>query len=79
MKEIGQDVGPASETDTVQDALGRMKLLKILYIVGITLLTLAISSWSITFNSSGITVSEVYGSIINYVFSGTIDIPEKTQ
>ena len=56
-----------------------MRLRKIAYIVGITILTLAISSWSITFNSSGITFSEVYGSIVNYAFSGTMDIPDKTQ
>ncbi len=67
------------ETDTVVETLSRMKLLKLLYIAGVAVLTIGISVFSVTFNSSGITFSEVYGTFINQLFPNTFDIPDKTQ
>ena len=66
------------DTD-VEETLGRMNLLKIVYIVGVTLLVIGISLFSVTFNSSGITFFEVYGTFINKIFPNSFDIPDKTQ
>ncbi len=68
-------------TEVDQDKLGVLRLRKraVTYILAVSLLTLAVASYSITFNSSGVTVGEVYGTLVNQLLPNTFDIPEKTQ
>ena len=69
----------AIEVDSAVQTLDRMRLFKIVYIVGVTVLMAVIASFSVTFNSSGVTFSEVYGTFVNQLLPNTFDIPAKTQ
>ena len=77
--DIEEEMTEIQKTDTVIETLNRMRLFKIAYIVGVIVLMLVICSFSVTFNSSGITFLEVYGTFINQIVPNTFDIPDKTQ
>ena len=66
-----------SDIDKEKVRKGRSK--KILFIIAVTALAFLIALYSITVSSSGITVKQIFGTLVNQVLPNTFDIPAKTQ
>lgn len=67
------------EADEDREALRLSNRTKALYLIVTPLVLLALVAWSVTISSTDITVSQVYGSLINALFPGTFDIPDTVQ
>lgn len=76
---FGRRRDKADLTDSDRQSVRKLEKRGLLYIFAVLALTIAVAMYSITFNSSGVTVGEVYGTLVNQIFPGTFDIPEKTQ
>lgn len=76
---LGWKKNEADLTDVDRQSVRKLEKKGVLYIVVVAVVTLAVAMYSITFNSSGVTIGEVYGTLVNQLFPGTFDIPEKTQ
>lgn len=65
--------------DADKECIRQNNVKKVAFILIIVVATLIASFYSITISSSGITVSEVFGTLVNQIVPGTFDIPDKTQ
>lgn len=70
---------PGTVADADRNEMERTNRRKIIYILLVMVAIVGIALYSVTISSSGITVTQVYQSMINYIFPGTFDVPEKTQ
>jgi len=67
------------EEDNDKEILRKSRGKNLSFILLALVLMLVLSAYSMTISSSGITVSEVFGTLVNQIFPDTFDIPDKTQ
>lgn len=68
-----------AESDEDMENIRRMRVRRVSYILIVSVAVIVLMAYSITISSTTITPLEVYETLINQLFPGTFDVPDKTQ
>lgn len=70
---------PNTDIDHDRASLSRTNRRKVLYIVAVCILIVIVTLYSVVADATGITPSEIYQSIVNYILPGTYEISDTKQ
>jgi iron complex transport system permease protein len=69
----------AAESDDDMEGIRRIRIRQVSYILAVSAILVLLVAYSITISSTTITPLEVYETLVNQMFPGMFDVPEKTQ